>query len=184
MSRVDGRRQTTAEQCCAQRIEVRLPSECNVEWLKSARRGEEQRGRVAPSIGREGDSGSEDLGSRPLKIVQVVPLRHVEQGDGIIDGARFVFRRGGDQGSAGTQRRADGQGSRTFEECGCGSQTSSCLRSGSHLLKIGSDAFVGRDRRLAKMPCPPIGIDVGIGRVCESPMDGRPLTLTRRTVDR
>jgi len=182
--RVEGRRQSTAEHCCAQGIEVRLSSQRTIEWFETVRRSEEQGRRVAPSIGREGDTGSEDLGLGPLVVVQGPSLCHVEQDDSIINGGRFVLRRGGDQGSAGTQRRTEGQGSRTFEECRCGSQTSPRLRSGSHLLKIGSDVLVGRDRRLAKMPRAPIGIDVGIGRVCESPMDSRPLILTRRSVDR
>ncbi len=184
LSRVEGRRQTTAEQGRPQGIEVRLPSQRNVEWLQPARRSQEQRRRVASSIGRKGDAGSEDLGLGLLEIVQGPSLCHVEQGDCVIDGGRFVLRGGGGQGPAGTHRRTDGQGGRTFEECGCGSQSSPRLRSGRRLLEIGRDVLVGRDRRLTKMPRAPIRIEVGIGRVRESPMNVRPLILAGRPVDR
>ena len=131
--------QAPVEQRRSQCVEVGLARQRHVQVLEPAGRREQKRRRVAAAVGGERDSRPKDLRLGPLELVERADLGHLEQRDGVVDGARLVLRLGRGQRPGGASRGLEGQGRRTFEECGGRGEPAACLRTRRGTFQVGGD---------------------------------------------
>ena len=82
---------------------------------------------------------------------------------------------GSSKGSINRPRRLTGQFHRTLEKRGRSGQTPTRLRADRRTLELPRDVLIRSHRRVCKVPCPAVGVDLPVGRLRQREMHGSAL---------
>ena len=170
LSRADAAIEAAGEDRGSERFQVRLARRSTVEWLELLGCIEQQRRSVAAAPEREHDLGAQASEPGALEVVQRAPLRVRQK---LLRGLRrsgLELRLSRGERAATTTGRIRGQLCRSLEERGRGGDAAASLRAPGRALQFVGDGLVETRSRVRAMPCAPIGIDFGIGRLGQSAM--------------
>ena len=150
----------------------------------SSRAASSKEGGVASTPGGERDLTAQEVYTSPLEGVEPADLSCSEEGESVVQRARFELGLRRRQCPLRTARRLGCQAGGALEEGGGRGQPAPRLSPAGRPLELGGNTLIGGARGLSEVPGAPVGVDLRVGRFRQRPV--HPPALLRRcpAVDR
>ncbi len=184
LARPDAAIEAAGEDRGSERLEVRLARRSTVKWLELLGCIEQQWRSVAAASEREHDLGAEASEPGALELVERARSAAARSSCAASGAPRLELRLRRGKRAPTTLGRIRGQLCRSREERGRRGDAAASLRAPGRALQLVGDGLVETRSRVRAMPCAPIGLGFGIGRLGQSAVHLLAVEDGRRLVDR